>query len=102
MPIYWRPHHEVYPELPREPDFLAFDEATEDDIGRVYEMAYYVVAGAWRLRMYAHSTTGRVPFETSGYEMSRGEAGRRVVEAYKLLLEHNERHPARDTGSGSR
>ena len=56
-------------------------------------MSHYVVAGAWRWSMYAHSTTGRVPSETTGYEMSRGEAGRRVVEAYKRLLAHNEQHP---------
>ncbi len=43
--------------------------------------------------MYAHSNTGRVPFEIHGYEDKRGDAGRRVVEAYRLLLEHNERHP---------
>ena len=33
--VYWRPHHEVYPELPREPDFLAFDEASETSVGWV-------------------------------------------------------------------
>ncbi len=33
--VYWRPHQEVYPELPKEPDFLAFDEATDQSIGRV-------------------------------------------------------------------
>ena len=56
-------------------------------------MSHYVVAGAWRWSMYAHSNTGRVPFETTGYEMSRGDAGRRVVEAYRRLLEHNARYP---------
>ena len=93
MNIYWRPHHEVYPELPPGQDFLAFDEATDKDVGRVYEMSHHVVAGSWCWSMYAHSNSGRVPFETTGYEMSRGEAGRRVVEAYKRLLAHNERHP---------
>ena len=43
--------------------------------------------------MYAHSRTGRVPFETHGHEDSRGDAGRRVVEAYQRLLVHNEQHP---------
>ncbi len=91
--VYWRPHHEVYPELPREPDFLAFDEATEQSIGRVCLEKQSTNAGRWRWSMFAHSHTGRVPFETHGHEDSRGEAGRRVVEAYRLLLAHNERHP---------
>ncbi len=100
MNVYWRPHHEVHPELPPGPDFLAFDEATDKDVGRVYEMSHYVVAGAWRWSMYAHSHTGRVPFVTHGHEDSRGDAGRRVVEAYRRLLAHNEQHP-RKTPRGS-
>ncbi len=67
MTICWRPHHEVHPELPHEPDFLARDEAAGECIGRV-------------------------PFETHGREDTRGAAGRRVVEAYRLLLAHNERY----------
>ncbi len=70
--IYWCPHHEVYPELPRAPDFLAFDEATDKDVGRVYEMSHYVVAGSWRWSMYAHSHTGRVPFDAKGDELRIG------------------------------
>ncbi len=93
MTIYWRPHHEVYPELPREPDFLAFDEATETSIGRVCLEKQSTNAGRWRWSMFAHSNTGRVPFETHGYEDRRGDAGQRVVEAYRRLIEHNERHP---------
>ena len=92
MTVYWRPHHEVYPELPREPDFIAFDEATEQSIGRVCLMQHSEQAGRWRWSMFAHSTTGRVPFETHGYEDGRGDAGRRVVEAYRMLQEHNECH----------
>ncbi len=93
VPIYWRPHHEVSPDLPREPDFLAFDEGTEENIGRVYVETHGVYRGLWKWSMFAHSTTGRVPFETHGHEDSRGDAGRRVVEAYRLLLAHNEQHP---------
>ncbi len=48
MGIYWRPHHEVYPELPREPDFLAFDEATETSVGRVCLEKQSTNAGRWR------------------------------------------------------
>ncbi len=80
--IYWRPHHEVYPELP-----------TEQSIGRICLEKQSKQAGRWRWSMFARSTTGRVPFETHGYEDKRGDAGRRVVEAYRLLLEHNERNP---------
>jgi hypothetical protein len=91
--VYWRPHHEVSPELPRAPDFLAFDEATDESIGRVCLEKQSTNTGRWRWSMFAHSNTGRVPFETHGYEDSRGEAGRRVVEAYRKLLAHNEQHP---------
>ncbi len=98
MTIYWRPHHEVHPELPPEQDFIAFDDAREKSIGQVYLMDHSGQSGRWRWSMYAQSTTGRVPFETYGYEDSRGEAGRRVAEAYRRLLAHNERHP-RQPGS---
>ena len=36
MNIYWRPHHEVHPELDPDQDFIAFDG--EQDIGRVHLM----------------------------------------------------------------
>ena len=91
--IYWHPHLEVYPELPPEHDFIAFDEESEDSIGRVHLMKHSEQQGRWCWSMFAHSNTGRVPFETHGHEDSRGEAGRRVVEAYRRLLEHNECHP---------
>ena len=93
MNVYWRPHHEVHPELPPEQDFLAFDEESEADVGRVYFMTHSGQDGRWFWPMYAQSTTGRGPFETYGHEDSRGDAGRRVVEAYKRLLAHNEQHP---------
>ncbi len=93
MGICWCPDHEVYPELPPEQDFIAFDAEREQSIGRVCLMQHSEQAGRWRWSMFAHSNTGRVPFETHGHEDRRGEAGRRVVEAYRLLLEHNERHP---------
>ncbi len=47
MNVYWRPHHEVYPELPREPDFIAFDE-TEQSIGRMHLMMHSEERGRWR------------------------------------------------------
>jgi hypothetical protein len=48
MTVYCRPHHEVYPELPREPDFLAFDEAAEKSIGRICLEKQSTNAGRWR------------------------------------------------------
>lgn len=96
MDIYWRPHHEVHPELPPDQDLIAFDG--EKDIGRVYCMQHSVRSGWWSWSMYAHSNTGRVPFLTWGVEEKRGDAGRRVVEAYRLLLAHNEHHPRRVFG----
>ena len=86
MIVYWRPHHEVYPKLPPEQDFLAFDEASEESIGRVDIEKHGANVGRWRWSMYAHSHTGKVPFQTHGHEDSRGDASRRVVEAYKRLL----------------
>ncbi len=91
--VYWRPYHEVYPEFDPDQDFLAFDEATAESIGQVCLEHHSAYRGHWRWSMYARSNTGRVPFEIHGHEDSRGDAGRRVVEAYKLLLAHNERHP---------
>ncbi len=40
MTVYWNPHNEVYPELALDQDFIAFDEALEDSIGRVYLMQH--------------------------------------------------------------
>ncbi len=102
MKVYWRPHHEVYPELPREPDFIAFDAETEQSIGRVCLEKQSTNAGRWRWSMFARSNTGRVPFETHGHEDSRGEAGRRVVEAYQMLLEYNACHPRKAHRGGAR
>ncbi len=56
--IYWRPHHEVFPELPREPDFLAFDEETEKSIGRVCLEHHSAYRGRWRLSATIGTTVG--------------------------------------------
>jgi hypothetical protein len=93
MNVYWRPHHAVQPELRPEQDFLAFGDTGGKSIGQVYLMEHGDQLGRWRWSMYAHSTTGRVPFETYGYADNQREAERRVAEAYQLLVETNERHP---------
>ena len=77
--VYWRPHHEVHPELPRELDFIAFDGETEKSIGRVCLEKQSTNAGRWRWSMFAHSHSGRIPFATHGHEDSRGDADWRVV-----------------------
>jgi hypothetical protein len=91
--VFWRPLHEVYPKLPPAQDFLAFVEGHKESIGRVYLMIHGPFASRWRWTMDAHSHTGWVPFKIRGHEDSRGDAEQRMVEAYKLLLAHNERHP---------
>jgi hypothetical protein len=65
----------------------------DQDIRRFYLMQHSVQASCFSGSDYAHSNTGRVPFMTRGVEASHGDASRRVVEAYRLLLPHNERHP---------
>ena len=51
----------------------------------------WLAAGAGQCTRTA--TTGRVPFVIHGREDTRGAAGRPVIEAYRLLLAHNEQHP---------
>jgi hypothetical protein len=69
--IFWRPHHEVHPELPPEPDFPAFDEALGKSIGRVYVEKHSANVGRWFWTMYAHSNTGHVPFANHEHEDTR-------------------------------
>jgi hypothetical protein len=83
----------VHPELAPDQDFIAFDEATGESIGRACIEHHSANVGRWHWSMFAHSTTGKVPFDIHGHEDSRGAAGRRVVEAYERLLEHNARYP---------
>ncbi len=93
MNIYWQPHHEVHPELAPDQDFVAYDEEREDSIGRVFQIANGEQAGRWLWTMTARSRAKRIPFPTHGVEDRRSDAEQRVVEAYRMLLEHNERHP---------
>jgi hypothetical protein len=90
--IFWRPHHEVYPKLLAEQDFLAFVAGQERSIGRVYLMIHGPFACRWRWTMDARSHTGWVPFAIRGHEDSQDDAAQRMVEVYRMLLAHNERH----------
>lgn len=47
----------MYPELPREPDVLAFVEGHEQSIGRAHLMTHSGQAGRWRWSMYARSSS---------------------------------------------
>ncbi len=94
--IYWRPHQEVYPKFTAEQDFLAFVEGRERSTGRVFLMKHSTQAGRWLWSMFAHLTTGAALFPITGYADTSGDAERRVVEAYRKLLAHNERHPRKN------
>ncbi len=83
MTIYWRPHHEWNSNLPPAPDFIAFDD--EELIGRVFQIQYGQGQGRWVWTMTVGPPGLRLTFATSGVEDRRGEAGRRVVEAYERL-----------------
>ncbi len=91
--IDWHPFHEVVPGNHPDQDFVAYDEGHEKSIGPVYVEQHSAQKGRWFWSMYAHSTTGRVPFKISGHEDSRGDAGQHLVEVYRLILVHNEWHP---------
>ncbi len=64
MTIYWRPHHEIYPELPPEQDFIVYDEETGQSIGCVYLMTHSEHAGRWHWSM-SSSHQSHIPH--SGY-----------------------------------
>ena len=51
--------------------------------------------GLWFWTITALRPGPRITFPTSGTEARRGDAGRRVVEAYERLLAHAARHEGR-------
>ena len=95
MAIVWHSFHEVNPTLSPDQDFIAFDEETGKSVGRVYLMHHSREAGRWRWAMFSDKTWGWPDFPIHGFEDRRGDAGRRVVEAYRLMIEHNARDPRR-------
>jgi hypothetical protein len=95
MKVHWRLHHEVYPELPPDQDFVAFDEETGAMVGRVYLMHHGPQGGRYVWTMTFLQTWGRPAFKIHGFEDKRGDAGRRVVEAYRQMIEHNTCDPRR-------
>lgn len=90
MQIFWMKTHEVNPELgwPPDQDFSAFDG--KECIGRVYRInaaGQGGPAGMWKWSMTALKAGPRpAELRTSGIAETRGEAGRRVVEAYRAWI----------------
>jgi hypothetical protein len=73
------------------PDYTALDGATV--VGRVYRIDGGPEQGLWFWSMTAHRPGPRPQILTSGKEARRGDAGRRVVEAYERLLAGSIRNP---------
>jgi hypothetical protein len=82
MPIEW----ERIPDGVSE-DFQALDG--EEIVGRVYQIPTGPERGLWFWTMTALRPGPRITFPTNGTETRRGDAGRRVVEAYERLLRRN-------------
>ena len=75
----------VFPALDGlEHDYTALDG--EAVVGRVYQIVGGPAHGLWFWSMTAHRPGPRPSIPTSGREIDRGDAGRRVVEAYDRLL----------------
>jgi hypothetical protein len=86
MPVEWE---RIPNGLPK--GFGALDG--NEIVGRVYEIPHGPQAGLWLRTMIVVRPRPRITFPTSGTEARRGNAGRRVVEAYERLLRRNgERH----------
>jgi hypothetical protein len=68
----------------RGPDFTAFDG--ELLVGRVFQLQDGADKGLWFWTMSVEQPGTSFPGPTSGLEREHGEAGLRVVEAYRALL----------------
>jgi hypothetical protein len=85
MAIVWMRTSDAFPDLDRsDKDFTAF--AGNKVIGRVYQFEAGPEQGIWFWSMTADRPGPRFAGR-SGREGRRGDAGRRVVEAYERLLD---------------
>ena len=85
MAITWMRTSDAFPDLDRsDKDFTAF--AGDKVIGRVYQFEAGPEAGIWFWSMTADRLGPRFA-DRSGREGRRGDAGRRVVDAYERLLQ---------------
>jgi hypothetical protein len=65
-------------------DFRALNG--DEIVGRVYQIPIGPERGFWFWTMTALRPGPRITFPTSATEARRGDAGRRVVEAYEWLI----------------
>jgi hypothetical protein len=72
-------------------DFQALDG--DEIVGRVYQNPTGPERGLWFWTMTVVRPGPRITFPRSGTEARRGDAGRRVVEAYERLLAHARNTP---------
>jgi hypothetical protein len=83
-PISWLRSADLYPDADFPPDdFVAFDG--DETIGRVYRIRHGTEEGLWFWTMTV-SRPGPAFTARDGTEVRRGDAGRRVVEAYEAML----------------
>lgn len=84
MPIEWMHYCDVFPDLkPSDTDFVALDG--DRIFGRVMQFDSGPEMGRWIWSMVA-TAPGPTISPISGRADTRGEAGRRVAEAYGRLL----------------
>jgi hypothetical protein len=94
--IYWMKTSDAFPDDSwLESDLTCFDVNRPDResdspwhtcIGNVHQEPYGPREGMWLWNMTAALPGPRLPFPRSGWEAERGEAGRRLVEAYEQML----------------
>ena len=92
MAVEWERIPDGVPE-----DFQALDG--DEIVGRVYQIPLGPERGLWFWTMTALRPGPRLPPPTHGTEARRGDAGRRVVEAYERLLVHAEKHGSGEGGA---
>jgi hypothetical protein len=84
LQISWMRSADMYPDAGYpDTDFVAFDG--EEIIGRVYRIRHGTEEGLWFWSMTV-SRPGPTFNARGGTEAGRGDAGRRVVEAYEAML----------------
>ena len=86
MPVQWERIRNSLPE-----DFRASNG--DEVVGRVYQIPHGPGQGLWFWTMTATRPGPRITFATNGRVAHRGDAGRRVVEAYEKLLQCEASHP---------
>jgi hypothetical protein len=84
MSVFFMRHCDVYRDIPEsDVDFVAFDG--DQIVGRVMQFEFGPENGVWFWTMTV-TRPGPPSDATNGRVSNRGEAGRRIVEAYKRLL----------------